>query len=168
MDKKITKYLLFAILIINVCILPVKASTITNSNAISVNYKIEDMVVRKEFKKNNKDTVNIEPLSSMCSDANVKRIFRAMGYILLISKIIVPIVLMVGTIMNYTKAMTANDEKGIKDATTKFAKAGAAALLIFFLPSIINLALSLVEDEKYETNDYVNCRKCLFDVRKCK
>ena len=170
MDKKITKYLIFTLIVIGVCILPVKAYA--SNNSVNINYEekseIVDLFVRKEFKKNKGDDLEVEPLSSICKDTNVKRIAKATGYALLVSKIVVPIILMVGAVMNYTKAMTANDEKGIKEATTKFAKAGIAALLVFFLPTIINLVLSVAEDDKYSTNDYVNCRKCIFEVKKCK
>ena len=165
MDKKIAKYLVFIFVIINICILPVNASV---ANTSKDRYDISSTFIKKEFKQPKPDDLEIEPLSSLCKDKNVKIIAKAAGYTLLITKIVVPIILMVGAIMNYTKAMTANDEKGIKDATTKFAKAGIAALLVFFLPTIINLVLSLAEDDKYETNNYVNCRKCIFEVKNCK
>ena len=164
--KKYIKYLIFSVIVINLLIVPVKAK---EYNPITINFKENNIIVNKEFKnKHIVDDIKINQLSSICSDKNVKRVVKAFGYVLLISKIIVPIILMVGTIMNYAKAMTANDQKGIKEATSKFAKAGAAALIIFFLPTIINLFLSLAEDDAYDENNYVTCRKCLFDINECK
>lgn len=59
-------------------------------------------------------------------------------------KYAVPIILIVLTIADYVKAVTSGDKDNIKKANSQFIKRSIIAVIIFLLPTILNLILGLV------------------------
>ena len=58
--------------------------------------------------------------------------------------IIIPILIIVLSVLDFVKAVGASDEKAIKEAQSKFIKRLIIAVLIFFLPIILNILLNLL------------------------
>ena len=58
--------------------------------------------------------------------------------------IVTPILIIILSILDFVKATAASDEKAIKDAQSKFIKRLIIAVLIFFLPTILNILLNLL------------------------
>lgn len=56
----------------------------------------------------------------------------------------IPIVLIVYGSLDLGKAVMGNDDKEIKGATSKLIKRVVAAVVIFFIPFIVNLAIGLI------------------------
>lgn len=59
-------------------------------------------------------------------------------------KIIVPLLVIGLSIYDFIKAITAKDEKDLKKAFQKMAKRFIYAVILFFLPLLLNLILDLV------------------------
>ena len=58
--------------------------------------------------------------------------------------IVTPILIIVLSIMDFVKAVAASDEKAIKEAQSKLIKRLIIAVLIFFLPTVLNILFNLL------------------------
>lgn len=100
---------------------------------------------------------------SICHQNGVKRVLKFVGALLLIAKILVPIILIVFGVMDFSKAMVASDADAISKATKSLLFRFLAGVIIFILPTIVNFVFSTIG--KNNTN-FNQCRACVFD-RKC-
>lgn len=80
--------------------------------------------------------------------------------ILFTVQLLVPIILIILGIIDFTKAVAASDEKAMGDSQKKFIKRVIAALLIFFVIAIVKLVFGLIPDDNilgcvscFTTND---------------
>jgi len=107
-------------------------------------------------------------LSDMCDESvNVIRIVRIIGYLLLIVKILVPIGLIIFGIINFTRAVISGKEDDTKKVAIGLIWKFIAAVVIFVLPTIINFIISLIDGATDGSEDYENCRICIFDPSNC-
>ncbi len=65
-------------------------------------------------------------------------VFQVIGYIILIIKILVPIILIVLGSIDLGKASLSGDDKAVKEAAIIFAKRVLIGLIIFFIPTILD------------------------------
>lgn len=110
--------------------------------------------------------------SSLCSNEGFKQAAKIIGYVIMIVKWIVPLLIMVLGMIDFGKAVVSNDEKAVNKATSSLIRRIVAGLVIFFIPTIVMAALNLVKVSKgIEKNTDTNfgaCTKCLFDpVNSC-
>lgn len=98
-----------------------------------------------------------------CYDTSA--IFQFIGFIVLVLKVIIPIVLIVIGMIALGKAVVADDDKEIKTAVTSILKKFIAAVLIFFIPSIISALFSVVNGINDVQADYNTCVKCITSPR---
>ena len=66
-------------------------------------------------------------------------ILRVLAYLLKLLKIAIPIVLIALIIIDFTKAVTANDEKKMNEAKNASMKRIIYALVIYLVPTVISL-----------------------------
>lgn len=94
---------------------------------------------------------------------NTANVWQIIGYVLLVFKIVIPILLIVLGMMDLGKAVVASKDDEIKKATTHLAFRAAAAVIIFFLPTLVGMVLSLVSNfsESGAKDDYDTCRACI-------
>lgn len=89
-------------------------------------------------------------------------IWQVVGYVFLIAKIVIPIILIILGMVDLGKAVISSDDKAISKATKSLLMRTIAAIAIFFIPTIIKVAFEFVagfnEDMK---NDAQNCIDCL-------
>jgi hypothetical protein len=127
----------------------------------------DNITITVTEKESGNSSGNIEYLSDMCNtQATVVKVARAIGYLLVIVKILVPIGLIVAGIMNFSKAILSGEDALKKNAFT-FAKKIVIAIIIFILPTIINFIVGLIDGATDGTEDYENCRICIFDPKNC-
>jgi hypothetical protein len=82
-----------------------------------------------------------------------------------IIKVAVPILLVIGGMISFFKAtMSSNVEEDLKKSKNKLVNSIIAAVVIFFVISIINFAVSLVGGKN---NTIMNCVNCLMNPDKC-
>lgn len=77
-------------------------------------------------------------------------------------QIIVPILLILMGTIDMTKAVISNDEKGIKDATSKLIKRVLAAVLFFFVTTIVNIVIGRIAVAGIDGTD--NWQSCWYNI----
>ena len=89
-------------------------------------------------------------------------IWQVVGYVFLIAKIVIPIILIILGMVDLGKAVISSDDKAISKAAKSLLMRTITAIAIFFIPTIIKVAFEFVagfnEDMK---NDAQNCIDCL-------
>lgn len=112
---------------------------------------------------------NLVYLSNICEeDTNVMKIFKFIGYLLVIVKILIPIGLIIIGIVNFSKAMISGNDDSIKKNAQSFAWKIVFAVIIFVLPTLINFIVGIIDGATDGTDDYINCRNCIFDPKNCR
>ena len=103
-------------------------------------------------------------VSTFCGDtANIWKIF---GYIVLVFKIVIPLLLIVFGMVDLGKAVVSSDEKAISKAVSTLIKRFIAAVVVFFVPTLVN-ALFNVLTITTGVGDYNTCVTCVTDVNSC-
>lgn len=78
-----------------------------------------------------------------------------------ILKIIVPIVLIILGMLDFGKAVTSNDEKGMKEAQNKFVKRVIASVLIFLVVTVVQFIFRVINTD--DTNEMASCIDCFIN-----
>ena len=81
----------------------------------------------------------------------------------MIIKIIVPLILIILGSIDFGKAALSGDDKSTKEATVQFAKRVLIGLIIFFIPTVLDFFLSLINGVSETTAKYSNCTNCLLN-----
>ncbi|HIR74025.1 TPA: hypothetical protein IAB95_00820 [Candidatus Ventrenecus avicola] len=95
--------------------------------------------------------------------ATTANIWQVVGYVLLVFKIVIPILLIVFGMLDLGKAVIASKDDEIKKATKSLAMRAIAGVVIFFLPTIVGLVLGLISNfsSSGAADDYAICRQCI-------
>jgi len=90
-------------------------------------------------------------------------LWSLVGKILFVFKIVIPLLLIIFGMIDLGKAVISSDEKEIKNATTSIMRRLIAAVVIFFIPTIVGAVFNLVDnfDNDKETADYDICEACI-------
>ena len=105
-------------------------------------------------------------LAGFC--AQTANIWQILGHVVVIFKIIIPLLLVIFGMIDIGKAVVNSDEKAISKATGTLVKRFIAAVVVFFIPTIVSAifsALSLVNTG--ENSDYNICVQCITNVGEC-
>ena len=86
---------------------------------------------------------------------------------MIILKILIPIILIVVGSLELGKAVLASDDKAISLAITALTKKVLAAIIIFFIPTIIKFAFSLVSNFSSTVENFTDCTVCMNDIEEC-
>ena len=89
-------------------------------------------------------------------------IWQIVGYVLLIFKIDIPLLLIIFGMIDLGKAVIASKEDEIKKATGSLVRRAIAAVIIFLLPTLIGFIIGIVGGftDELET-DYNICKSCI-------
>ena len=87
-------------------------------------------------------------------------------------KVLVPVILIVMGLVDFTKAITKQKEDEIKKSQMVFVKRLIAGLLVFFIVAIVQFAFSIVNKATGE-DSYMGCVSCFVngvdtDTKECK
>ena len=116
------------------------------------------------------DELEVKDVNICQPDSSSLKVFQVIGYLLIIAKIIVPIILIILGSITFAKAALSNDEKSTKDAAGMLGKKIIIGLTIFFIPGILDFGLSLVSGVSGTMQKFENCTNCIFnpdDLSKC-
>ena len=98
-------------------------------------------------------------VTDFCKDT--AEIWQFIGYVFFIFKIAIPILLIIFGMIDLGKAVVSNDDKEIKNATTKLAKRAVAAVVIFFIPTLVGFIFSIVAGFNGDVKTtYEQCKEC--------
>ncbi len=93
--------------------------------------------------------------------ATTANIWQIIGYVLLVFKIVIPILLIIFGMIDLGKAVIASKDDEIKKATTSLVKRAIAAVVIFLLPTIVSFLVGIVGAFGSVQEDYEICRTCI-------
>ena len=95
--------------------------------------------------------------------ASTANIWQIVGYVLLVFKIVIPIILIVFGMMDLGKAVVGSKEDDIKKAVRQLAMRAIAAVVIFFIPTLVSMILGLVSNFQSSgaRDDFNVCRACI-------
>lgn len=110
---------------------------------------------------------NILAVFDFCSESGVLQTFQIVGYLITIIKIIVPLLLIIFGAIDFGKAAMASDDKAISKAAQMLVVRAAGGIIIFFIPTIINFAVSLISSWSEVETEFTNCSTCLFETGNC-
>ena len=96
----------------------------------------------------------------VCS-GQIMVVFKFIGIILDIIKIAVPIILIIMGSIDFAKAIVAGKDDEIKKSQSTFIKRVIAAVIVFFVPTIVGLLLSLINQDKNA------CLSCVLNTSTC-
>lgn len=98
-------------------------------------------------------------VNTFCTDtANA---WQVVGYILTIFKIIIPCLLIIYGMFDLGKAVISNKEDEIKKSTKTLLRRAIAAVIIFFIPTIVSVIMGLIQGFNENRENYNICRRCL-------
>lgn len=104
---------------------------------------------------------------SFCSQTAT--IWQIVGWILLILKIVIPVILIILGIIDLSKAVLSSKDDAIMSAAKRLMFRAIAAVAIFFIPTVINIVMGLIDDFRTSgaASDFKICRDCLYTPGKC-
>ena len=103
-----------------------------------------------------------------CDNEAVLRGFSIVNLFITIAKILVPILIILKTSIDLGKAVTASKDDEIKSVTQKFPRRIIAALIIFFIPTIVDFIFNTFVKYQETATSFASCNTCLSDAEECK
>lgn len=123
----------------------------------------------KVVEKQDKYNGEIKYLSDICNEnTSVVTIMRVAGYVLVIAKILIPLLLIIFGVISFSKIVISGKDDETKKAAEGLLIKFIAAIVVFVLPTVINFVFEMIEGTADGTEDYENCRICIFEPRNCK
>lgn len=104
-------------------------------------------------------------LGEMCQIEKVRSVLKFFGYLFLIVKILIPIIIIVFGVIDFAKAVAASDADAIQKSTKSFVFRILAGIIIFFLPTVINFTFKILLQNN--TSRFNDCRVCVFEPNNC-
>ena len=108
-----------------------------------------------------------EVVFSFCEESGVLKVFRIFNYLIYIAKILVPMLLIGKGMISLAKAITNDDDKEIKSSVEVFIKNCITGVFIFFIPTLVNAVIGLVQSSNDVKLKYSDCSYCLTNITKC-
>ena len=103
-----------------------------------------------------------------CSQKGVNNAFRFLGYLVLWARVIVPFAIIIMGSIDLFKTVVADQSDELKKQVITLGKRILAGLLIFFIPTFINMIFALFDNfNSDEKADYRNCVDCVLEPWNC-
>lgn len=97
--------------------------------------------------------------------AQTANIWQVLGYVVMIFKIVIPLLLIIFGMLDLGKAVISSDDKAISKAVSTLVKRFIAAIVVFFIPTIVSALFSAITNIKItEDTDYNICVQCVTDA----
>jgi len=103
-------------------------------------------------------------MNSFCADT--AGIWGLLGYVVLVLKIVIPLILIVLGMIDLGSAVVSSDDKAINGAVNKLLHRFIAAVIVFFVPTIVSALFNVINvgNDVRNTPDYQICIQCLTNV----
>ena len=113
--------------------------------------------------------------ASFCGTPATRNVFRALGYVFFIAKIVIPIIIITLASVDLFKAVFASKEDEIKKSIKTLVYRVIAGIVIFFIPSFINFVINLFSNSganpgglyNEHTGTFKECTTCMLDPFSC-
>ncbi len=93
-------------------------------------------------------------------------IWQTVGYVLMVLKILVPVILIIWGTIGLAQAMISGEDKAVSKQAGSLIKKLVIGIVIFFIPTIVNALFSLMGTFLPFKSDYNNCLNCITSPRK--
>ncbi|MBO5475884.1 MAG: hypothetical protein J5982_05250 [Bacilli bacterium] len=104
---------------------------------------------------------------NVCQEPNVINALRVIGYFIFIGKIVIPFIIIGFGIFDLAKAVTGGDSDKVTKGVKIIGVRVLIGILVFALPSIINVILNISTNLNDEETGYSMCQTCLLDPWAC-
>lgn len=165
--KKVTKYFTFIALVLLLSGWTNKQYDMQNTVLIKQNEEVQDDAIEDHLvTKLSKTTTNNTGLNNQAKGkiefcVDTAPIWRFLGYIFMLIKIVIPLVIIILGVVDLFKVITSNDEKAINKAMASVIQRLIAGIAIFFVPTVISLLFSLVKESAPFLESADACQTCL-------
>lgn len=95
--------------------------------------------------------------------ANSANVWQTLGYVLMVFKIVIPIILIILGMIDLGKAVVASKDDEIKKATKSLAMRAIASVVIFFIPTLVGIVMGIVGSFDVVQDDFQICKSCISD-----
>ena len=93
----------------------------------------------------------------------VQGVFTTLGWVFFVIKILIPILLIVFGSIDVGKAVVASKDDVIKKSIKTLALRTIAGVIIFFVPTILNFGIKLIDNSEVYNGTFLDCTKCMLD-----
>ena len=93
--------------------------------------------------------------------ANTANIWQIVGFVLLVLKIVLPILLILYGMIDLGRAVVAAKDDEIKKATKQLGFRAIAAIAVFFVPTIVGLLVNMISVFSDARDDFQVCKSCI-------
>ena len=104
---------------------------------------------------------------NVCENSGIVKSAQIIGWCLFVLKIVVPIVLIIMAMVEIGKAVIASDDKAIHNAIMSLVKKGIAAVIIFFVPSVVALVIHAIGTSSEALGEFDCLSKCINHPSEC-
>lgn len=104
---------------------------------------------------------------NFCQEPNVINALRVVGYFIFIGKIVIPFIIIGFGIIDLAKAVTGGDSDKVTKGVKTIGIRVLIGILVFALPSIINVILDVGTNLNDGDTGYGTCQTCLLDPWAC-
>ncbi len=95
-------------------------------------------------------------------------IWKLIGDILTIFKIVIPVIIIIMGAIDLGKAVVSSKEDEIKKATGSLMRRFIAGIIIFFVPTIVNVVFGVIDNFNGDVkSDFSVCSTCLASPSQC-
>ena len=92
---------------------------------------------------------------------NAQPIFKTIGMFLLVFKIVIPVLLIIFGMIDLGKAVISSDDKAVSKAAKSLLNRVIAGICIFFIPTIVTIAFSIVDGFNDVKGQFNVCKDCI-------
>ncbi len=117
-------------------------------------------------------TIMLVPLTNVyavsenfCANSGILKAMRIVGYLILIVKILVPVILIATGSIDFGKAVIEGKDDSMKKATSNLTRRAIIAIIVFLIPTVINYIFGVVINRNFSY--YNDCRICIFEPNSC-
>lgn len=101
-----------------------------------------------------------------CDEKSIKTVMRLFGYILLIAKFIVPLIIIGYGTFDVAKSVIDKDEKSLTKQLKQLGIRVLTGVAVFFIPNIVHFFFSTTDDI-VNSSQYQSCADCLLKPNSC-
>lgn len=99
-----------------------------------------------------------------CDDNNIRTVLKIAGYVLLIAKLVIPLLIIGYGVMDMYKTVIDKDEKSLQKQFKMLIIRVITGLVVFFIPSLVNAVFKMSDRlDIVETEQYLTCASCVLD-----
>lgn len=112
------------------------------------------------------DDCNIS-LHGLCDEPRVARTLKFIGLVIFIIKIFIPLLIIILGCVDFAKAMMDGKSDAIPKKFPILMKRFIAGVIVFMIPTILNILFGVIDTYSETMQKYSNCRVCVFEPDDC-